>query len=246
MPSKPKILADHKKVRSKYVTPWHQMFGSTIDVSWINEIIPELLWINLIEADYGNHRAVEIVTVVARIARTFVSAVPILTFASASDFARIAPGDRTKILAELKLKGVLPELRKSLSELISWFPTCPLREVFFEEIPSPTPSGLNAIKSAVVGLYDRHSRSSTMTQATAVWLAFDSGGLVVIKGLALAQFPKIEEYPDTELSLKIAASIRNTVNMLVGNRRDLDSISGWHNQFWNTGLAIEKCEFDYD
>lgn len=246
MAPKPIILADHKKVRSKLVTPWHQMFGPTNDVSWINEMIPELLWINLIETDHGNHRAVEIITTVARIARTLACAIPILTFANASDFARIAPGDRALFLAELEPKGVLTEIREALSALVSWFPTCPLREVFFEGIPAPTPSGLNAIKSAVVRLYDRQSRSSTMTQATAVWLAFDSGGLVVDKGLALAQFPKIEEYPDTELSQKIAASIRSTVNVLVGSHRDLHPISGWHNQFWNTGLAIEKCEFNYD
>jgi len=85
-----------------------------------------------------------------------------------------------------------------------------------------------------------------MTQATAVWLAFDSGALVVNSDMALAQFPKIEDYPDTELSQRVAASIRNTHNMLVGNRRDLDTISGWHNQFWNRGLVIEKCEFQDD
>ncbi len=246
MASKPKILSDHKKVRSKLVTPWHQIFGPTNDVSWINEMIPELLWINLVEADHGNPRAIEIVTAVARIARTFVEAVPILTFAYASDFARIAPEDRARFLVELNSKGILTELQEALSELVSWFPDCPLSEVFFESASAPTPSGLEEIKSAVIGLYDRQSRSSTMTQATTVWLAIDSGGLVVSGGLVLAQFPKIEEYPDTELSLQIAASIRSTVNMLVGNRRDLDSIPGWHNQFWSMGLTFEKCEFDDD
>jgi len=136
MASKPKILSDHKKVRSKLVTPWHQMFGPTNDVSWVNEMIPELLWINLIEADYGNHRAVQIITTVARIARTFVSDVPILTFANASDFARIAPEDRASFLVELKSECVLTEVREALLELASWFPGCPLRGVFFRDSPN--------------------------------------------------------------------------------------------------------------
>ncbi len=81
-----------------------------------------------------------------------------------------------------------------------------------------------------------------MVQATVVWLAFDAGLLKVHEGLALAQFPKIEEYPNTEISKKVGASIRGTLNMLFGKDHLLSNAGKWSRYFWNRGLALAPCE----
>ncbi len=42
------VLGDHKRIRSKLVTPFNDAFGPMREVSWIN-MIPELLWIALLQ-----------------------------------------------------------------------------------------------------------------------------------------------------------------------------------------------------
>jgi hypothetical protein len=74
-----------------------------------------------------------------------------------------------------------------------------------------------------------------MVQATAIWLAFDAGIL------SLARFPEIEHYPETELSQKIGASIRDGLNMFFGSQIHYSDAT-WPDHFWNRGLAIEPCE----
>jgi hypothetical protein len=69
------------------------------------------------------------------------------------------------------------------------------------------------MKQTVRVLFDKEERETVLTAATCIGLAFDSGKLKVQQGLALAQFPEIERYPTTELSKKIASSIRATINM---------------------------------
>jgi len=81
-----------------------------------------------------------------------------------------------------------------------------------------------------------------MAQATAVWLAFDCGRLKFSTGLALAEFPKIQDYPDTELSQRIAASIRSSLNQFFGELDMMASGSAWPVAFWNRGLELEPCE----
>ncbi len=44
---RPPVLGDHKRVKSKLVTPFNDAFGPMREVSWINVMIPELLWIGL-------------------------------------------------------------------------------------------------------------------------------------------------------------------------------------------------------
>jgi hypothetical protein len=81
-----------------------------------------------------------------------------------------------------------------------------------------------------------------LVQATATWLAFDSGKLKVKEGLALASFPEIEKYPETELSQKVGSGVRSTLNMLFGSA-ELCNSAEWPDYFWNRGLEVSKCEF---
>ena len=85
-----------------------------------------------------------------------------------------------------------------------------------------------------------------MVQATATWLAFDAGRLKVSAGLALADFPRIEDYPNTEQSERIAGSIRATINQMFGDTDLLASESDWPTKFWNRGLELEPCEDWHD
>ncbi|WP_079538464.1 hypothetical protein [Bradyrhizobium lablabi] len=82
-----------------------------------------------------------------------------------------------------------------------------------------------------------------MVQATAVWLAFDADILKVTADLSLARFPEIQDYPDTEISQKIGASIRGGLNMFFGSQIHYAN-APWPDYFWNRGLAIEPCELN--
>jgi len=81
-----------------------------------------------------------------------------------------------------------------------------------------------------------------LVQATAVWIAFDSDKLKVASHLALADFPKIEEYPKTERSLQVAASIRAVLNPMFSDTKWMASDTDWPIAFWNRGLEVEPCE----
>ena len=50
-----KVLSDHKKIGSKLVPLWPLLFPSE-DVRWSGNIIPELLWLGLLNEQYGWQR----------------------------------------------------------------------------------------------------------------------------------------------------------------------------------------------
>ena len=95
-------------------------------------------------------------------------------------------------------------------------------------------------------LFVRSSRLATMVQASALWLAFDADRLKVAAELSLAQLPRIEDYPTTELSQRIAASIRASLNQMFGAQDLMASDGGWPIAFWNRGLVLEPCEIHDD
>lgn len=232
------VLGDHKRVKSKLVTPFNEAFGPMREVSWVNTMIPELLWIALVQYAWGARRGVEIITAFTRDVRASNASRDRTIWASAGKFAELPEGMLATIVTG---RAYREDLCSPLAPLHAHYPDHPMRELV-PKSSVPSSSDLGELKTLVGELFDRGSVVATMTQATATWLAFDSDRLKVNAGLALADFPRIEDYPETEQSLRIAASIRATLNQMFGDADAMASGSDWPVAFWNRGLELERCE----
>ena len=239
-----KILQGYKRQGKIFVPPFTHRLGPLQEISWVKTLIPELLWIALIQEHCGLAEGVSLITSMTRFARKCAPSEKIRIFAAVSSFTEMTPDEQLCLKNELGASGKLFEIQKAFTPLIVFYPECPLR-FLFSTMPSLTEGEnqqLKTFKSLVAGLYDKTARDSIMVQATALWLAFDSGVLKVFKGLALASFPEIEKYPHTELSQKVAASIRSSVPMLF-TELNYPVHSGWPRYFWNRGFDIDRCHF---
>lgn len=239
------VLGDHKRVKSKLITPFNDMLGPTRDVSWINTMIPELLWIALLHDVVGDRRAVEIVTRFTRAARSYAAGFSDTVFAAAGKFSELPEGALPTIMASLDI-DCANAMRTALTPLAAWYPAHPLNAIHAISTPEPDRAMLEHLRRLVGGMYARSDRATMMPQATAIWLAFDSGRLKVAPDISLASFPKIEEYPTTELSQRIGASIRASLNQMFGEGQMMASDGRWPVAFWNHGLQLEPCELADD
>jgi len=242
--SEKEILRDHKRQRKTFIPPFTHMLGPLREISWVKTALPELLWIALIQKYHGHTKGVALITSLTRLARKCSASEKKRIFATTSSFEGITPAEQSCLQSELATSGELIEIPNSLVPLIVFYPECPLRFLYST---MPSLSGmpdqrLENFRALVGGLYDKTFRDTTLVQATAIWLAFDSGILKVAKGLALASFPEIEKYPQTELSQKVAASIRSSIQMFFTEPHYPIS-SNWPRYFWNRGFEIDQCYF---
>lgn len=233
------VLGDHKRVKSKLVTPFNDMFGPIREVSWINMMIPELLWIALVQKAWGPHRGVEIITAFTRDVRASDPKRKRTIWAAAGKFAALPEGVLADIVDGRPYRN---DLCIPLAPLHAHYPDHPMRELVSTVTGLPSSRDLSALKELVSELFDRASPSATMVQAMATWLAFDADRLTASAGLALADFPRIEDYPKTDQSQRIAASIRATLNEMFGELDQMASGTNWPIAFWNRGLELEPCE----
>lgn len=65
------------------------------------------------------------------------------------------------------------------------------------------------------------------------------GKLHVVENSTLAEFPKLVDYPNTEISKMIASSVRATSNILLGSEKLKNE--KWISEFWNRGFKLELC-----
>lgn len=239
-----KILQDHKRQGKTFIPPFTHMLGPLQEISWVKTMLPELLWIALIQDYYGHPKGVALITSLTRLARKCSPSEKKRIFATISSFREMTTDGRSCLQREITASGELFEIQKALIPLIVFYPECPLR-FLYSTMPSLADGAdqvLESFKILVAGLYDKTSRNTMMVQATAVWLAFDSGTLKVAEGLALASFPEIEKYPHTELSQRVAASIRSSIHMFFAEPH-YPASSNWPRYFWNRGFEISRCYF---
>ncbi len=239
-PQKP-VLGDHKRVKSKLITPFNDQLGPLREVSWVNTMIPELLWIALLQNAYGPHRCVEILTAFTRDLRATNPGRADTVWAAAGKFS-IVPTEELRSLVQEKDAEYGEQLRVALRPISALYPSHPLNKIFQPVDLSPKPNDIELVKRVVVEMYDRTSWAATLTQAHAVWLAFDAGRLVVSSDVSLAHFPEIDRYPNTHLSLRVAGAIRASLNQFFSDDGLMTSGTTWPVEFWNRGLDLTPCE----
>jgi hypothetical protein len=241
--NRPAILADHRRRGKTLVPPFTHLLGPLKEVSWRNTMIPEFIWIALLHEAHGDGRAVEVITEFCRLARLASSSSARTWFAPVSHFGHLSENEMRKLKAELQKRELLAALASPLKVLAAWYPEFPLASLVSAPRDARPRAPLEALKQLVNRMFDRSGREPMMTQATAIWLAFDAEILEVSPDVSLAHFPEIEGYPRTEMSKRIGGSIRSGLNSFFGSETHYSASYTWPRDFWNRGLAIDECTF---
>lgn len=237
--AKPGVLADDKKVGSKFIPPFVADIGPIQEVRWVTDLVPELLWISLLHSTHGLKNGADLARQLALAALGTQGQKPKKWFAFASSYAALDTLEQDAVMATLQASQALGEVREGLRPLVQLYPECPLRFLVPDERGNGAASLIN-LKTVLESILDRWESPATFTQATAVYIAFTSDMLKVFSGLALANFPAIEEFPKTEESKQVAASVRSVVSMFSGHFTEPTSNS-WISYFWRRGLELEPC-----
>ena len=232
-----RVLQGYQQIGKRFIPPWLQLIPLE-ESRWIDDRVPELVWIALLMHNLGVKRGNDIATAIAQ-ATAECSQIG-KAFAAASDYAELNDDHKYRVRVALDSEGVLSSAQTGLATLISHYDGFPLA---FLQYPSsdhksaPRPA-LGDLKEAIDAILDRESRPAMFVQATAVHIYFANGLLKVAPGVSLGNLPAIEEYPETEVSLRVAASVRSSVTFLVGK----EVSSEWASSFWRQGRIITPCE----
>jgi hypothetical protein len=239
-PTRKPVLADHEKRGKKLVPPLIAGVGPFSYVPWINHIIPEIIWIALLNHSLGEAEGAAAALELARVSEEAATQSPIPLFVGMSDFCVLREDERAKVVSELLATERLVDLRCALSPLVQLYPSCPMQFLFSQQPNADAASAIATLKVVLGGLFDKERRESVMVQGTAVYIAFVLGRLKVKAGLTLSHFPEIEKYPTTELSQRVASAARATMfNFFAASVKT----ASWPVEFWNQGQQIEPCTF---
>jgi hypothetical protein len=242
MHNKKQVLTDHRRMGKKFIPPFIDRMGSRFqETSWIKLTIPELVWIALLNYRYGYQEGASLSLSLAKAVKEATAKTE--WFAPMSSFSSLSTAEKDKVLEILEKEDKLNSLVVGLQPLNYFYPESSLGFINSKKIQGIKNKEiyLSQIKNVLANLYDKQSKEATFTQANALYISFALGKLQVSAKTPLANFPEIENYPYTEESKRIAASVRASINAFIG--MDIgNNMTNWSNYFWNRGLEIDDCE----
>lgn len=230
------ILKDHKK-KGKVLTPPLLTVGKFQFSNYIENTVPELIWITLLNDKYGIQFGTKLGLQFVKIIRDVMDTEEIPFYISY--FSKIDQDIILKATVEMKKQGVYEVINKAISPLLNLYPLCPLNRLFLSKKHSS--SDIDSIKSTLIQLYDKRSKEATFTLGNVMYFMAAHGKLQIVKGSVLSELPKLVDYPDTEISKLIASGIRASSNVFM-NKPLVESDEKWINHFWNTGMQLEPCK----
>jgi hypothetical protein len=246
-PGEKGILSDHKKVGKKLLPPFNYMLPTFEDFSYIDMVLPEIVWIALLHHGCGLREGAEFARALSKAAIESAVREKKAFYGHVGAYADLAAEERRTVVSQLEAAGVLEPLRRTLLPLATFYPECPLSFLWPDGLPTlpDSEAQLSEFKRVMWDLHDKASPPAIFAMATFMHLGFLAGAVRVKEGLVLEKFPEIEKYPSTELSRQVAAGIRVVVLSYLGIAADRNP-PPWPQYFWNRGLELDKCDFGDD
>jgi|SRR5579872_2649222 len=237
-----KVLGSYRKVGKKFVPPMLDMPRKPDFVSWASHTLPELIWWDVLAGKVSHRFAAKVAEKIAQYFKERENRD--CWWAFASDYSRLADEDAAGLRQHLLREGILPQLTESLADFLDLYPECPLTR-----LSDRRPTGIIDIgylvefEDRMRELEDKRSRNGVLIQAQALYLGFILGKLRVKKGLALADFPEVQNYPNSEKSLKVGAAICSAANMVAGSMLPKYPEDDWVQYFWKRSLDLRPLDF---
>ena len=211
------------------------------ETDWMNDRVPELIWIALLIQRFGIHEGTKVAVSIAKAAAGCDQSAK-KAYAATSDYRALADKQKRRVRSVLRAEGTLESARLGMAALLRHYTGFPLaflgdRSIATKDVPEST---LDDLKATIENIRDRENPYSMFAQAAVVRIYFANNKLVVIPGSGLANLPAIYSYPLTDESKRVATSVRAAVNIMLTK----DIPSDWRNSFWNQGRSLGSCEAD--
>jgi hypothetical protein len=238
------VLQDYKKVGTTFVPPMAHQVGPWEFVNWFSQTLPELVWWDVLSDGVSRPFASTLAEEICKYFRPKDNRD--CWWAFISNYDKLSENDTRGLKDHLKRANVLDRLTKGIGDFLNLYPACPLSR-FSDEPPTGIPDAnyLQHFENRMKNLESKRSRDAVLIQAHAIYMGFILGKLRVQRGMALADFPEVKNYPRTERSKQVGASICAAVNMMAGTMLPKYSEDRWVQYFWHRNLELRPLDFSH-
>jgi len=237
---KKRILEGHRRVGKRFIPPMKQlpMMNST---SYVDDMLPELIWIGLLNERVGYIRGARIIERVFLAVNNLKQEDQKGNFALISCFNSLTSEQKNELVAALRNDDVLEEIQNSIAPLVLLYNNCPLS--FLGPPPNIYSENdlVSFIKRCVGKTIDRYKTPAIVLYGAMLLYRLVSKTIFFSSELDLPDFNAVINSPDSE-EAKRAAGFMRANGLAEFGMLKLDN--SWAKHFWDRNFELSPCEFE--
>ena len=231
-----KILKDHKKVGKKFIPPMLQLQGGMKFVKWLDNILPEILWIGMMQEKLGIKKSIEVCCAIAE-AMKIINQEQHLNSALISSYKKLNDTQYAALIKAVASDNLQQEITFSLESFVILYPECPLARLVNNDNHA-NKDVIGEFKNILDKYFYRGVHLTNVMEATALGMSMLSGHVKFVNGVSPPDINALlTELPGSDIYEKVASSVRATT-LTLSSRVDEE----WASYFWNRGLVIDECQ----
>lgn len=240
--NKKKFLDGHKRVGKRFIPPLMQLnLGASI--SYVNDMLPELIWIGLLNDKVGYIRGARILEKIFLFSEEIKDPDQSGNFALISTFSLLNDEQKNSLSEKLNKEGILELLQNSIAPLTLLYDNCPLSFLGPPTYVYSDEELVFAIKKCVGRAIDKYDTPGIVLHGAMLLFLLVTQKINISSGMDLPDFNAVIDKPDSEEAKLAAATLRSIALSVFGM---LNIESSWARNFWNRNIELSPCESLHD
>ena len=239
---KTQVLKDHKRRGKLFIPPLKQLENFR-SYSYLNDMLPELIWLGLINDKLGFVAGAEFAR---KLAVSFSSIVPAEShrnFAFASAFKSLSENDHQRIIATLSDCGILAITQSLLSPLTCLYDNFPLSFIGRPDNPASGPDLLGTIRESIKRHSDKFDTPGIILNGSVFQFRLATNKIKISSKIDLPDLESVVDAPGTEEAKRAASFLRAHA---IGEFGMAEIDPAWARFFWDENFELSPCEFQED
>ena len=235
---KARVLEGHKKVGSRFI-PTMKQIPNMKSTSFVNQMLPELIWIGLINDNEGYVSGARLVEKIFLAVEGFEGTESKGNFAYASSYRKLLDGQKSVLVDKLNSLGVLDALRTYLAPLVLLYDEYPMRFIGPPSTIISTEQLVGRISDCVEKHIDKYKTPGVVLNGAALLSRLVTRKIKFSADMELPDFNSIIEKPESEEARRAAGFMRASA---IGEFGMLQITDAWARYFWNRGYELSPCK----
>lgn len=235
--AKQNILSGHKKVGKKLIPPMKQ-FPQMHSLSYVDDILPELLWLGLINDRIGLSAGTRLFKEFLGATEPVRSQMTGTNLAFVSSYGVLDDTARALLVQELISRDLLVSLTDHLQPLLVLYPMFPLGFLGVPSAPRSTRELVDELKESVSRHADKYETPGIVLNGDVLLSRLVTKTIKFAKTIKLPDFDAIFSTPESEEAQRAAAFMRANALSEVG----MNGPNPWSEYFWRRSYELSPCD----
>lgn len=235
------ILSGHVQVGKRFIPPMKRL-PKLQEVSYVDDILPELIWIGLIYDNVGYSPTARYIEklIAAAMSIDQDGDLPPGNFSLVSQFGRFTDTQKAAFLCALEERSLLADIRGWLEPLTALYEQFPLNFIGLPETRLSQEKLVDTMKMCVGRYIDKQSTPGIALNGAVLLAGLASKKLHISDSIDLPDFDAVFDDPDSDAASRAAGFIRaHALSEFAMRSTDTE----WPAHFWNRGIELSACEF---